>query len=105
MKKIRLQGIPKRNEAIRWREFGTDGILLNPGSGDYFEVSETGLMIWMHVDGRRTVEEIIRELAARFDTDPEDLSRDTVEFMEELTDRGLVSIEPGPEGGRDTYPS
>ena len=100
MEKI-LQSIPKRNEIIRWREFGTDGILLNPDSGDYFEISETAMIIWSHVDGRKSIAEIIRELAAYFDADAEALTRDTTEFLADLTGKGLISIEHQPEENRN----
>jgi hypothetical protein len=94
MRKIRLGSIPKRNENIRWREFGTEGILLDPGSGDYAEVNEVGITIWKHIDGQKTVEEIIEELLAHFDADDVALSEDTAEFMEELIGKGLLSVVP-----------
>jgi len=101
MRKFRLKSIPRRNESIRWREFGADGILLNPASGDYFEISETAMIIWSQMDGRKTIEEIIRELAARFDADAEDLTRETTEFIEDLTGKGLISIELKQEESRN----
>ena len=91
--KIRRKSIATRNETIRWRAFGTDGILLNPSSGDYFEISETGLLIWRHVDGQKTIEEIIENLATHFDITDEDLAKDTIEFMEELINKGLISVD------------
>jgi hypothetical protein len=94
MQKIQLRSIPKRNENIRWREFGTEGILLDPGSGDYAEINEVGIAIWKHIDGQKTVEEIIEELLAHFDADDASLSEDTAEFMEELISRGLLSVVP-----------
>ena len=87
-----LERIPRKNESIQWRAFGTDGILLNPASGDYFEINEVGLLIWTHVDGQRTIEEIIEELASHFDTDTQGLAGDTTEFLEELIRRGLIAI-------------
>ncbi len=101
MQKILLKSIPKRNEIIRWREFGADGILLNPSSGAYFEISETAMIIWSHVDGRKTIEEIIRELATHFDADAEDLTGDTTEFIEDLMSKGLISIELKEEESRN----
>ena len=88
-----LERIPRKNDIIQWRAFGTDGILLDPASGDYFEINEVGLLIWTHVDGQRTIEEIIEELASDFDTDADgSLTGDTIEFLEELIRRDLISI-------------
>lgn len=92
MRKIRLSSVPKRNESIPWREFGAEGILLDPGSGDYFRVNEMGLTIWKHVDGRKTIEEIVEELAAHFDADDDELTKDTAEFIEDLFHKGLISF-------------
>jgi coenzyme PQQ synthesis protein D (PqqD) len=87
-----LERIPRKNESIQWRAFGSDGILLDPASGDYFEINEVGLLIWTHVDGQRSIEEIIEELASHFDTDTDgSLTGDTIEFLEELIRRGLIS--------------
>ena len=94
MQQIGLETIPKRNENIRWREFGTDAILLNPGSGDYFEISEAGLAIWKQVDGRKTIAEIITELAIHFDAGEEDLMKDASEFIGELINKELISVGP-----------
>lgn len=86
-----IERIPRKNEGIQWRAFGTDGILLDPASGDYFEINDVGLLIWTHVDGQRTFEEIIKELASHFDAETDCLTSDTIEFLEELIRRGLIS--------------
>ncbi len=90
--KTELASILKRNENIRWREFGTDAILLNPSSGDYFEISEAGFEIWKRIDGCQTLEAIINELARHFDADNEDLIKDASEFIAELISKDLISI-------------
>ncbi len=92
MQKIRLNRVPKRKETISWREFGADGILLDPRSGDYFEINEVGLMIWKHIDGQKTIEQIIEELADHFDADGEDLVKDTAEFIEDLISKGIILV-------------
>jgi len=94
MQEIRFESIPKRNENVSWKEFGTDGILLNLVTGDYFDVNETGLLIWDQADGRKTVNGIAEEVAARFAVRTEDLARDVIEFLQELAGKGLVSVEP-----------
>ncbi len=92
MPKIRLNSIPKRNANISWREFGIDGILFDPASGDYFEINEVGLTIWKLVDGQKAIEQIIEELTDHFDADDEDLTKDTAEFVEDLISKRLISV-------------
>lgn len=92
MQKIGPASIFKRNENIRWREFGTDAILLNPSSGDYFEISEAALAIWKQIDGLQTLAEIIEELACHFNAASEELTKDISEFIAELLSRDLISV-------------
>ena len=94
MQKIQLKSVPRRSENIRWREFGTDGILLDPRSGDYFQVDDVGITIWKRMDGRKTVEKIVEELSSDFCSEEGDMVKDTIEFMERLVGEGLISVEP-----------
>ena len=94
MQKIRFQTIPVRNETVSWREFGTEGILFNPGTGDYTQINEVGLMIWKQVDGRRSVREIAAELAAHFEARIDVVARDTAEFLEDLVNKELLTVRP-----------
>jgi hypothetical protein len=82
----------KRKEHIQWREFGTDGLLLDPSSGDYFELNEVGLLIWKEIDGLKTVEEIIEEISGYFEVDHQDLIGEITEFLDELTRRDLITL-------------
>ncbi len=92
MQIVELLHIPRRAENIQWRQFGTDGILLDPASGDYFELNEMGLMIWAAIDGQRTIGEIVEELAAQFNGDDSDLVLDAKEFLTELMTKGLITV-------------
>lgn len=94
MQKIQLKYIPRRNEDIRWREFGAGGILLHLSSGNYFQIDDVGIMIWKQIDGRKTVEKIVEELSSDFYSEGEDIVKDTVEFMEQLIGEELISVEP-----------
>ena len=92
MPSANFEDIPKRAENIQWREFGTDGILLDLTSGDYFEINEVGLMIWTLVDGQKTIAEIIEALARYFDAEVADLVEETREFLTELITKGLITV-------------
>lgn len=92
MSSANFEDIPKRAENIQWREFGTDGILLDSTSGDYFEINEVGLMIWTLVDGQKTIAEILEALARYFDAEVEELVEETREFLTELMTKGLITV-------------
>lgn len=92
MSSANFEDIPKRAENVQWREFGTDGILLDSTSGDYFEINEVGLMIWTLVDGQKTIAEILEALARYFDAEVEELVEETREFLTELITKGLITV-------------
>lgn len=97
MQEIQLTHIPKRNENITWKEFGTESILLDLKSGDFFDVNDVGLMIWQQADGQRTVKEIIQTLTASFDASDDEMIADVREFLRELMNNGLITIESKAE--------
>jgi hypothetical protein len=92
MRQIRPESIPKRNESIRWKEFGTEGILFDPGTGHYSQLNEVALLIWKQADGRKSLEEVVAGLAAQFDADEDELANDAAEFMEDMIGKGLISV-------------
>lgn len=51
-------------------------------------------MIWKHVDGRRSIQDIAAELAAHFEADADVLAQDTAEFIEDLVNKELLTIRP-----------
>lgn len=92
MGRIQAGSVVKRGESIRGREFGDAGVLLDVSSGEYVQTDEVGLAIWEQIDGRKTAAEIVEALAAHFDADAQTIAGDTAEFIEELLERGLVSL-------------
>ncbi len=92
MQNIDLGSIPKRSERVQWQEFGSEAILLNPISGDYVQISESGVEIWKHIDGHRSVQDIATELATHFDGAPEHLIDHTSEFVQQLVLKDFLRL-------------
>jgi hypothetical protein len=92
MQKIQPQNIPVRNDTVSWREFDTEGILFNPRSRSYSQLNEVGLMVWKHMDGRRSVQQIVLELAAHFEVAVDDVAKDVTEFIEDLISKELITV-------------
>lgn len=49
-----------------------------------FTLNETGSFIWEKIDGTRTLGDILRELVAEYDIDPETAERDIVSFVNDM---------------------
>jgi coenzyme PQQ biosynthesis protein PqqD len=73
-----------------------DETILVPISGSLanmeriFTLNEVGASIWRLMDGKRNVEEILRELIQEFDVAEDQLAGDIVEFVEQLKRSELI---------------
>jgi len=98
----------RRREGIAWREepeaarealaalesgrdAGGEGTLLIVERGRITELNLLGGEIWKLCDGTRDVAAIVGELLPRFEVDRAELTRDVVEFLEDLRSRGWVT--------------
>jgi hypothetical protein len=60
-------------------------------AGNAFSLSNTTAFIWLQVDGRRTIDQIARLVAAHYDVDPAQALVDTIEILQELRGLGLFT--------------
>jgi len=62
-----------------------------------FKLNKTASYIWEHCDGKKTVAELIKELCSEFAVDEATALNDTVEFIEKLKSKQLLSLSTVPE--------
>jgi len=94
--KISLDGVYAISEDVVAREIEGE-ILIVPlvaGVGDIedelFTLNGTGKVIWEWIDGRRKLQDVVKELSAGFEVSGEELKEDVTGFMEELLKRGII---------------
>ena len=80
----------RRREQVLSRSLPDRVVLLDPLSGACFELNRVGAELWSRLDGRGTLEDLCRELQARFVVAPEDLRADVRRFGRELESSGLA---------------
>jgi SynChlorMet cassette protein ScmD len=69
------------------------GILFDPDTGETRGVSPTGIFIWERLDGTRTKEQILAEMAEAYDGGiPENGPEEYDEFVSSLQEKGYVSV-------------
>ncbi len=74
---------------LRWDRRSGCHMLLYPERG--LRLNETGAAILLLCDGARTVEQIVSELAAQYQSaERADLERETIAFLDTLDARGLL---------------
>ena len=57
---------------------------------ELFTLNETGKAIWDKLDGRRTLNEVIGELAAEYQEEPREIETDVLGLAQELVRRKIL---------------
>ena len=55
-----------------------------------FAINSVGEFVWERIDGRRSLDEVVRDVAGQFDVDEGRARADVLEFVDELSQAGLV---------------
>jgi hypothetical protein len=69
-------------------------IIMNLKSGNYYSSDKTGAVIWSWIEAGRSVGDITRLAASRYDAAPEELERALAAFFERLVAEALVRAIP-----------
>jgi len=73
------------------REVGNETVLLHLASGTYFGLDPVGTRIWQLMGEDKTLAQICGVMLDEYDVSREDLERDTINLVEELFTRDLIS--------------
>lgn len=65
-------------------------LLFEQGTGTAFPLNESGARVWAMCDGAHTVDEIVDQLAARYDASRSQIEEDTHAFVSALAGHGLL---------------
>lgn len=85
----------EKNPSVVYREIAGEAILV-PIHQDVrdmqsiYTLDSVGADIWSLIDGERTLDEIRDALLGEYDVEPDDLSKDLEEFVEQLLSVGAV---------------
>lgn len=83
----------RRNPDAVWRSFGEETAVLAPASNAVHTLNAVAARCWELSDGR-TLAAILDAIEAEFDVERERLEADVRAFVEQLVERGLVTLEP-----------
>ena len=87
--------VPRRSERFVSRSIGGETFVVPVRAGvadleSIFTMNEIGTAIWTRIDGRNSVDELARGLAAEFDVAEAEAAADVAAFVEMLAAKGLV---------------
>lgn len=86
-----LDTIILKNERVPWRIIEGEAILVKVDSGEVIHLNEVAAEIWRIIDGKRKISEIVGHIQKDFDVDREQAEKDTLEFINSLSDINLVT--------------
>ncbi len=85
---------PLANPMIVLREeFDDWAILFHPDTGETYGLNPVSVLVWKHLDGRHTLDDIAEELNKNCENVPVDAAEHLKEFIAELEEKGLAGYE------------
>jgi hypothetical protein len=89
---LTLNSCPAPAEHVRSRRLEHEAVVVLPDKGEVKVLNEVGAQIWALADGSRTVGDIIAALCDEFEAPPGVVEVDTLKFLAELQQKGLITI-------------
>ncbi len=74
-------------------EFDDWAVLFDPETGKAHGLNPVGVFIWKRLDGKHTIEDILKELKEECEDAPPEAQNDVIEFIQELVKNGLAGYE------------
>ena len=78
---------------IMARQVGDETVILDLASGTYFGLDPVGARAWQLLGDGRSVRDVCDTLFSEYEVTREQLTEDILRLLQELIERGLVSVE------------
>jgi len=94
--KLNLSAVFKASGDISIKKSGKELVIVPLAEGigkageEAFVLNATGQAVWSRIDGKHTIEEIIRELGEEFDAPFEEIKAHTMKFVEQMLERHII---------------
>jgi hypothetical protein len=80
---------PKKNPDVA-EKIGSTTMLFDANAGRLYELNESAKTMWVLCDGKRTVADVARAMAAEYDAPAEKLAADAAAFVKKMMELGLL---------------
>ena len=74
-------------------EFDDWAILFDPDTGEGFGLNPISVFIWKRLDGKHTLQDILKELRENCEDMPENAEQEIKDFAEELLEKGYAGYQ------------
>ena len=80
-----------QNKKIIQSKIGEEVVMMDIDSGFYFGMNGVGSKIWYYLSSPITLDDLIRNLMIDFKVDEQTCKADTIEFLESLLEKNIIS--------------
>ncbi|HSJ27021.1 MAG TPA: PqqD family protein [Acidimicrobiia bacterium] len=83
-----------KSENVVFRELESEGggVLLRVDDGAYHGLNQVGCVIWEMIGDGITLEDLVADMASRFEDPPDRMHAEVESFVSALLDRGLLVV-------------
>jgi len=78
---------------VVFRELDGEAVILNLETGTYFGLDTVGTRIWQFCRDHGSLRSVWQAMQREFDAPAEELQADLLAFVDELSSRGLVTLQ------------
>jgi len=82
--------IAKCTDAFTETEIEGEVVVMDLARGDFFSLTGTAAAIWQRIDGSRSRDALIAELAAEYEVSTDEMAADVDAFLAQLGAAGLI---------------
>lgn len=90
MSDITPSTVLRRRSDVRYRRIEGEAVVLRQSGAEVLVLNEVGASVLDLADGERSVREWIEALSGEYEADPEELTRDVLQFTGELWEAGIL---------------
>jgi hypothetical protein len=86
-----------RSTAIAARVLGGEMMVMSAADSTFFTLNEVATVIWQAADGKTPLSAIVADrVCPTFDVEPEVAARDAEQFVEQLSQHGILKVSDHP---------
>jgi|HubBroStandDraft_6_1064221.scaffolds.fasta_scaffold750396_2 hypothetical protein len=86
-----------RSSAIAARLIGGEMMIMSAVDSTFFTLNEVATVIWQSADGRTALSDIVtNKICPQFEIDPDQAGRDAEQFVNDLSQHGILMVSEQP---------
>jgi Coenzyme PQQ synthesis protein D (PqqD) len=93
---LTAKSIVQRHREIIAAQADQDVVMVSVATGYYYGISDVARDIWNAIGEPKRVSDLVDDLTRNYEIDAQSCERQTLDFLQELLNEGLVQVKDGP---------